>query len=331
MAAALLTLASLAVVAPSARGETPRVPIPDISAGALAVSADYVFVIERGDDQVVVFDDALNLLGTLTDVPFVQGLLVQDTTLYVSVTGADRIDAFDLTQPFPFVRTSFPTTPVDEPVALAWAGGQLWFRGTSDTASSASLHSMSASGAVSVHDGVFVAGSLETSPARPGEIIVVGYTQIVRYSVAGGSPAVQASVPLGTTVRWADWSPDGSELVLGHSPGNAPAGSWALDADSLAHLRRFGGVGHAGVVSADSNRLLLATRPASEGRTDLDIHRISDGARLSTHQLTSQETPRDDGLALHPDGTRIFMIGQGLYGSVLFAFPADPQSASVRI
>lgn len=307
-----------------------RVPVPDISVSAMAVSEDYEFVAQRGDDEVVVFDDDLQHLGSLTDIPNVQGLLVHDTTLYVSAYGAHRIDVFDLTQPFPFARTSFPTAPVREPSGLAWAGGQLWFRGESETASAPSLHSMSQTGVVSVHDGAFSEGFLETSPGRPNDIIVVGYTQIARYLVAGGSPSLVASAPLGANVVWADWSPDGSELVVGHGGGSMPAGSWAFDADTLDQLHRFGGVGQGGAVTADSNRVLVVTVPASESFTELRIHRMSDGAELSVQRLSGARA-RDDSVEMDPDGSRFFMFGSNLYGSQLQAFPFDPQPASMTL
>jgi hypothetical protein len=307
-----------------------RVPVPGTDPNAIAVGDQYVFLIQRGDDEIVVFDHDLAVVGTLTDVPNVQRLVVHESTLYASATGANRIDAFDLTQPFPFPRRSFPTAPVTAPVGLAWAGGRLWFTGRSDTAADSSLHSMSAEGVVTVHDGLFAQGTLETSLARPDELIVAGFEQIARYSVAGGLPSLQASVQLGAGVKWAEWSPDGSELIVAHDGTQGEPGAWAFDGASLQRLRRIGPSGEAGAVSLDSDRALIVTGVPGSSGMQLWIYRVSDGTELSHHRLPTNQRAFADTLRISIEST-FFVLGSGLYGSEVLSFPTDPQPASLTV
>jgi hypothetical protein len=119
-----LVVAWLAVGAalPVAARET---PLPD-SFRDIAVDDAHrqVFVSSPWSDTVTVLDFDGNVRRTLTDLPRAGSLLVEGSTLFVAVSGAGRIDAYDTATLDRVGRYGVGT--LVEPGPLAMAAGKLW-------------------------------------------------------------------------------------------------------------------------------------------------------------------------------------------------------------
>ena len=307
------------------------VPIPGVgSLLELEVSSGFVFVGDQNGTTIVVFDHQLNLVGTLTGLVSLQDLMIKDDVMYVTSHGADRIDVFDLSTPFPFMHTSIATAPLVDPNQVAWAGGELWVTGFHDGLSA--IANVDQAGSVTVHDGNYSALHIRSSATDPNALILVS-TMMQRLSVAGGSPVLQASSPLAAIPSFAEWSADGQRFVI--SAVGADLGAWEFDPVSLTKTQaeyRTSVFARAGAVYPDSSRLVLAAdRTDHQSGVELHVYRFSDGEKILRLLLDVNMPAADDGLRFSPDGSAMFLLLGGGMGPALLALPGDPRQGEISI
>lgn len=308
----------------AAQAATPTgVPLPISSSfGDMLVDGLHqrIFLSDPGSAKVVAVGYDGKLLGTVNNLPGVQGLALSadQTQLYAAAPNADAIAAID---PATVTETARYDTGTDtDPTYLAVAGGKVWFGyGPNAHGGLGSLDLSGASPVVRLDQDPggdwYGPPMLATTAASPGVVAAgdpeTSSGQLKIFDVSGGSAVTTAGKRVGGIMRDLSLSPDGSRLLT--VEGGSIVTSWQTS--DLTPSASYPVTDWANSVAmAPDGRVAVGTTTYP----DFDVppvHVFLPGATTPVREFPLprtfngyQDEPIDGGLAWEPDGDRLFVI-----------------------
>jgi hypothetical protein len=312
---ATVFVASVAVgVARPAAAET---PLP-VSVGDMVVDNAHqqVFVSSPAADTVTVLDFDGRVVKTLSGLAQAGSMLLDGSTLFVVLSGAGTVDAYDTTT---FERLGrFGAGTLVKPGPLAMAGGKLWTSTGECGGWYTKLASIDvSSGAVQVHDVPRMLDyciGLADGPNDTDTLLAWTYglspTTMFRLDVSSGTPAVVAERRQAISyTEQLVLAPDGTRFVA------VPGTAYGTDQFRLSDLAPDGVMyttnPYPNAVAVTGARGgLVAVGQDSAYHEDIDMFVLGDPSRrIFSHDFDStSDTLWARGLAFSGDGRRLFAV-----------------------
>ncbi|HET9770441.1 MAG TPA: Ig-like domain-containing protein [Acidimicrobiia bacterium] len=318
LAALVVASTTAGVIAPAQPARAAATALPD-GFGDIAVdnATRRVFVSSPASDTVTAVDFNGQVVGTIRNLDGARSLLVEGSTLYVVLTNAGTLDAYDTST---LERTGrFGGGVLVEPGPLAMAGGKLWTSTGHCTQWGTKLASIDpASRTVRVHDVPLMLSyciGLADSAHHTDQLLAWNQglqpASTFRFDVSGGSPALQVErrqENLGN-LRQLAVSPNGERFVA------ASGAPYEIDQFRMSDQTPDGVVYQTGpypnavAVTGARGGLLAAGRDAPYS-TDIEVFALGrPDRRLFRRDAPGQyDTLYTGGLAFSGDGRRLFAV-----------------------
>jgi len=307
-------------------------PLPVVEFGRIVVdgTTGRVFVSSPGSSEIVVLDVDGNLVGQIHAETGADAMVLDGTTLYVTLRSAGKIDEIDTRS---LTRVKTLAQGLVNPSDLVMAGGRLWTPSGDCGSWSVKLASIDpASGAVTLFpapgDMNYCAAFATVSGKRPN--LIVGWSiglspaTVTAFDVSTSKPVVLKSAREDLLGNLGDVAitPDGNSWIAASgSPYNFPEFSVStLAQDGIVYPGQAYPSAIA-VTAAGGGRVVGGL----DNQRSTNLYEYSIGAPQTTLRTDSNSLEvAGRGLAFSPDGTRIFEVTWDHFTSVTFnLLPAD--------
>ncbi|WP_257040873.1 YncE family protein [Streptomyces sp. TLI_55] len=296
-------------------------PVSAIEDAALTVvdgTHQRVFISDPSTNQIAVTDNAGTLIGTLTGLPQVLGLALSpdDSTLYATVYGADKIVAFDtatLAQTAEYATGSGTT-----PSGLAYADGKLWFSYGDQSDADLGMVDLTAEtptvtlGLAVGHD-FSSPPSLFADPDNPGTLVALDGNSsgaIVVYDISSGTPVLRVTDNKGGFYHDAAFTPDGQNIVVA-GPGTRALTEYRLS--DLTEVRTYPVPSEPLGVSIAPDGTVAATAEDTEDVGDTYVFPTDTSKPVNVRNLSREWMPYGHKINWSADGSKLFLVTDTYY------------------